>query len=164
MRIIFYLLLCLVSSPSFASNQEKCIKINTISVNEHQLFNKDAQSILLQKYLNKCVEPSTFNDIVTSVSQYYIDNGYITTKAYLKEQNIQDGILEVDVFLGILKDIVDANTSQTNSKIFTAFLFQKDEPLNLRDLETSLEMMNRVPSSKARFEIKPGNRAWREYR
>lgn len=160
MKLLSYFLMLVAYSFVYGYdedyNKTKCIKVNKINVEENKLFSQKSQTILLQKYLNKCIDENTLGSIVTTISQYYIDNGYITTKAYLKEQNIEDGILEVDVLVGTLQKIVDSNTSQTNAKIFTAFLFQKNEPLNLRYLETSLEMMNRVPSTQAKFKIQPG--------
>lgn len=113
---------------------------------------------LFEDYYGQCLESDSFKNILSILSNYYIDSGYITTKPYLKEQSILDGQVDISVSKGIVENIIDANTSKTNDKIKTAFALQKENPLNLRDLETSLEMMNRVPSTDAKFEIKPGTK------
>jgi hemolysin activation/secretion protein len=93
------------------------------------------------------------------VSKYYNDKGYVTTKAYLKPQDINDGILDITVLKGILKDIVHSDTNASSPRIKTAFIFQKNKILNLRDLETSLESVNRVQSSDASFKLFPGEKS-----
>lgn len=92
------------------------------------------------------------------LSKYYQENGYITTKAYLKPQNIKDGQLDIKILEGKIEDIIHKETKKSSPRIKTAFIFLKDEALNLRDLETSLESINRVPSSDASFKIYPGKK------
>ncbi|WP_373003479.1 ShlB/FhaC/HecB family hemolysin secretion/activation protein [Sulfurimonas sp.] len=135
-----------------------CIKLKQIDVDDSEILDAKTKDKLFEKYYGQCLEAATFKSIINSLSKYYIDSGYITTKPYLKEQSILDGQVDISVSKGIVEDIIDANTSKTNDKIKTAFVLQKDNPLNLRDLETSLEMMNRVPSTDAKFEIKAGTK------
>jgi hemolysin activation/secretion protein len=135
-----------------------CIKLKQIDVDDSEILDSKTKEELFKDYIGKCLDTTVFKKILNATSKYYIDNGYITTKPYLKEQSILDGQIDVSVSKGIIENIVDANTSKTNDKIKTAFALQKDNLLNLRDLETSLEMMNRVPSIDAKFEIKPGTK------
>jgi hemolysin activation/secretion protein len=135
-----------------------CIKLKHIYVDDSEILDSKTKNKLFENYYGKCLETATFKSALNILSKYYIDNGYITTKPYLKEQSILNGQINISVSKGILEDIIDANTSQTNDKIKTAFVLQKGNPLNLRDLETSLEMMNRVPSTDVKFEIKPGTK------
>jgi hemolysin activation/secretion protein len=76
--------------------------------------------------------------------------------AYLKPQDINSGEIKVDVVTGIIQNIVNSKTQKIDGKITTAFINQKNEVLNLQDIETSLEMIRRVPSVDAKFKIKPG--------
>ena len=140
----------------YAVSLENCIELKKISLDENEILDYKTQERLFEKDIGKCLDKEVLNNILNSISKYYIDSGYITTKPYLKEQSILDGEIDISVSKGILEDIIEINATRSNSNIVTAFLFQKDEPLNLRDLETSLEMMNRVPSVDAKFEIKPG--------
>ena len=133
-----------------------CIALKKINVDENEILDYKTQEKLLNKDIGKCLDKEVLNSVLNSISKYYINSGYITTKPYLKEQSILDGEIDISISKGILEDIVEINATRSNSNIKTAFIFQKDEPLNLRDLETSLEMMNRVPSVDAKFEIKPG--------
>jgi hemolysin activation/secretion protein len=132
-----------------------CIKLKRIDVDEYEVLSQDKKEELLIPYLNTCVNGDLIKKILQTISQFYINEGYITTKPYLTEQDIQDEQLDISVSRGIVEKIIDAKTKEPNGKIYTAFIGQKGELLNLRDLETSLEMVNRVPSVDAKFDIKP---------
>ncbi|WP_422079260.1 ShlB/FhaC/HecB family hemolysin secretion/activation protein [Sulfurimonas sp.] len=133
----------------------ECIKLKTINIEEKEILDVETKNKLFKSHIGKCIDASMIKNVLNTTSKYYLDHGYITTKPYLPPQNILDGEIKIYVSKGIIEDIVDANTSSSNAKIKTAFIFEKGKLLNLRDLETFLEMINRVPSTDAKFEIKP---------
>ncbi|RLA76398.1 MAG: hypothetical protein DRG78_19095 [Epsilonproteobacteria bacterium] len=135
---------------------QKCIKLKRINLDENDILDSKAQEKLFTPYYDRCLSSKTIKTFLSDISKYYMDEGFITKKPYLKEQTVLDGEIDVSISKGIVEDIIDANSSSSEAYIKTAFIFQKDESLNLRDLETSLEMINRVPSRDASFEIKPG--------
>ncbi|HEY9203758.1 MAG TPA: ShlB/FhaC/HecB family hemolysin secretion/activation protein [Sulfurimonas sp.] len=162
-KVIILSLLCVLiyadivhQEPTSTSKNSICTQLLQITVDENDIFDKDAQDKFLRSYLGSCIDSALLQNILNTVSQYYIDKGNITTKPYFKEQNILDGKLEISVLKGYVEDIIHSETNSSDGRIATAFLFQKGELLNLRDLETSLEMMNRVPSYSSKFSIKPG--------
>ena len=134
---------------------DSCIKLNAISLSESQLFTLDEQQSLLTSYVDRCINANVIKAIITKVDNFYTSRGYITTKPYLKPQDINNGEIKINVMVGTVQDIVNSKTQQTDGKIATAFIGQKNKPLNLRDTETALEMINRVPSIDAKFKIKP---------
>lgn len=138
--------------------ESSCIKLKYIDLNENTLLSKAKQSKLFTPYIGKCITTKMIKNLLHSISQYYIDEGYITTKPYLTEQNIKDGRLKINILKGKVKNIVNSDTNQSSGEITTAFIMQKGRILNLRDLETSLEMMNRPPSVDAKFDIVPGTK------
>ncbi len=135
---------------------DNCVKLKTINLGEHQLFTLEQQHSLLHTYLGRCINAELIKAIVTKVNSFYTNHGYITTKPYLKPQDINSGEIKVDVVTGIIQNIVNSKTQKIDGKITTAFINQKNEVLNLQDIETSLEMIRRVPSVDVKFKIKPG--------
>lgn len=155
-HFIFYLMLALVFSlPSTQANTKNCVKFKAIYIDEQQLFTLKEQKSLLKSYLGHCIDAKTIKALITEVDNFYTGNGYITTKPYLKPQDINNGSITISVMTGIIENIINNKTQQADSKITTAFINQKNKPLNLRDIETALEMINRVPSVDAKFKIKP---------
>ncbi len=155
---------CLFTSvfapPVFSGNisAADCVVLNRITLDEHEILKQGDQQKLFKPYLGKCIDGKLLKTIIAGVSDFYIKRGYITTRPYLKKQSISDGQIDIHVLKGIVEDIVDAATHTSSARIKTAFAFQKDRPLNLKDIETALEMTNRPPSSDARFAIKPGDK------
>lgn len=138
--------------------ERQCTKLTRVDVTDKEL--SEVQTTLLFKpYLGKCIDKELLSAIVDSVSDMYMNRGNITTRAYLEEQDISDGQIDINVLKGTLEDVVDAKTGQSNSRIKMAFAFQKDDVLNLRDIESALEMMNRPLSSSVKFDIKPGKKS-----
>jgi hemolysin activation/secretion protein len=135
--------------------EARCILLKQIDVNGNIIF---TQFELLDKFINICLSGGVIKEILSIVTKTYMDEGYITTKAYIKEQNIQDGQIEITVQKGVVSNIIHTDTNETSIRLQTAFIGQTNKILNLRDIETSLESINRVPSSNASFKIKPGEK------
>ena len=139
------------------TKEKDCIRLKMLDINETKLLTLRKEKVLVEPYIGKCIDENLLKELLHSLSQFYIDAGYITTKPYLKEQSIKDGRVAISVSKGLVEDIINDDTNRSDGKIKTAFIFQKRNVLNLRDLETSLEMINRVPSIDAKFEIEPGD-------
>lgn len=137
---------------------KKCNRLKQIDIKKDNLFSSIEQKKLSQKYLTKCIDGKLLKSLLADISNFYSQKGYITTKPYLKPQNIKDGQLDIDIAKGMIEDIIHSETNTTSGKITTAFIGQKGKVLNLREIETSLEMINRVSSSKAIFQIRPSKK------
>jgi hemolysin activation/secretion protein len=147
-----------ITEPKTSNHTEQCIRLKHINLDENDILDSEVQDKLFTPYYDKCLSQKTIKSFLSVISQYYIDKGYITTKPYLQEQNILDGQIDVTILKGKVEDILHSETNATSWKIATAFAGQKNETLNLRDLETSLEMMNRVDSADSNFELQPGSK------
>ncbi len=157
---MYILLALLMAFPSFGWSAESssggCILLDAIDVLDEDLRNHKLK--VLRPFVGQCIDGKLLKEVVHKVSLFYLKQGLITTRPYLKQQNIQDGQVEVSVLKGKVERVIDASTGDPSGRTITAFAGQTGGLLNLQDIETSLEMMNRVPSSNAKFEIKPGTK------
>jgi len=135
---------------------EGCVPLGEVNVLDQGLTKHQLK--VIEPFIGQCIDGKLLKDIVRTVSLLYLKQGFITTRPYLKQQNIQDGQVDVSVLKGKVESIHDASTSLPSWRTSTAFAGQTGRGLNLQDIETSLEVMNRVPSSDAKFEIKPGTK------
>ncbi len=138
-----------------AANDTACIALSKVDIEASGLPGESDRSALTRPFLGSCIDGDLIRSILSEISNDFIARGYVTTRPYLLEQDIRDGQIEVRILVGRIESIVDAESGATNSKIATAFLFN-NEVLNLRELETSLEAIERVTSVTANFEIRPG--------
>lgn len=156
---------CVLILTMFANNSladeplpvQPCTGLTRVDVGDKD-FTREQGQVLFEPYLGKCIDKALLSAVVDAVSGVYMNKGNITTRAYLGEQDIADGQIDISVLKGTIEDVVDAKTKESNFKIKTAFAFQKDDVLNLRNIESALEMMNRPPSSDVKFDITPGKK------
>ena len=152
------LALCLLpGSPLQASQDTACTRLERVDIEASSLFSPSARQAIIDPFLGSCIDADLTRRVLSDISNYFIDNGYVTTRPYLLEQDISDGQIEIRILIGYIEAIVDADSGASNGKIATAFMFN-DEVLNLRELETSLETIERVSSVSAEIEIRPGTR------
>jgi len=144
------------AAPGKEKAARPCIELKRIRLSDDGLIAKKQRQKLFAKYLGQCIDPNLLKALLTDVSNQFMGQGYITTRPYLKQQSVVDGDVEISVLKGKVEQVVDAKTGKPNSRTRNAFAFQQGRVLNLRRLETSLEVMNRPPSSDVKFKIKPG--------
>jgi hemolysin activation/secretion protein len=138
-----------------ASSSDDCPVLSKVDIEANPLITEARQRELVAPYLGSCIDSDLIRQLLAAISNDFIENGYVTSRPYLQEQDVSDGQVEIRVLIGTVEAVIDAASGGRSGKISTAFLFS-DEILNLRDLETSLEQIERVASVEASIEIRPG--------
>ncbi|WP_392552114.1 ShlB/FhaC/HecB family hemolysin secretion/activation protein [Orbus wheelerorum] len=114
-----------------------------------------AQKQLTSQYLNQCLSLEKIQFIVKSVTNYYIGKGFVTSSAYLEEQDISSGTLIISVVEGKVDEIYLDGGSPT--LLMMALPNIKGNVLNLRDIEQGLEQLNRLKSKQITISIQPSS-------
>jgi len=152
-------LLCWPAAALAEATADHCTVLQRVAVDETQILTADRRQSLFRPYLGQCVDEALLKAMIGDLARFYLQQGYITTRPYLKPQDTRDGHIEISVMTGYVEAVVEAGSGSPSWRTKTAFAFQQGKPLNLRKLETALEMVNRPPSSEASFAIKPGSQA-----
>jgi hemolysin activation/secretion protein len=106
-------------------------------------------------YIGQCIGYDTITAYVRLIDQKLLSEGYVTSRAILPEQNISSGLLMIQIQAGIIEKIVFPENY--------AFIWENALPmspgqvLNLRDMEQAVDQLNRLPSQRVEFKIKPGS-------
>ncbi|WP_294034523.1 ShlB/FhaC/HecB family hemolysin secretion/activation protein [uncultured Moraxella sp.] len=129
--------------------------------------------------LGKCMTVADINAIATRVQNRLIEQGYVTSRIMVGNQNLADGELRLTLIPGKIAQVV-VNTADSKVPVYvkntvkdtanqsypaitqpaildTALTTQPGKLLNIRDLETTLENFKRVPSADATFKIAPSD-------
>ena len=146
----------LFSATSFAAVDGDCVALNVITIDSDSLLDPSTVQALSQTFEGNCIDARLIGDVLTAISDDFIKRGYVTTRPYLLEQDISDGEIEIEVLVGFVEAVIDAASGESNASITGAFAFN-NKILNLRELETSLEVIERPRSIQASFEIIPGS-------
>ncbi len=89
--------------------------------------------------------------LLRKLTAAYIDRGYVTTRAYLGPQNLATGKLEITVVTGTVEQIRLDDHAETS-----AWPLAAGEPLQLTDIEQTVDQINRLRSRRAEASIQPG--------
>ncbi len=130
-----------------------CFDIRQISVQQATLISPDMQAKLVAPYINQCLSLARINQLVRAISEWYVQRGYITSRAFLTEQNLSLGVLTITVLEGRLEEIRLQGASSRQLKM--AFPTGAGRILNLRDIEQGMEQINRLRTTPVQIEIIP---------
>lgn len=136
-----------------------CILVKTFTLENVSLLTVVEQNTLLQPYRNHCLTKTDINQLLQHINNAYIAKGYITTRAYLPEQNVSDGHLVLRIIEGKIEDIRlnDNKRASDKSRVTYAFPSTTSAYLRLQDIEQGLDQLNRAPSAQAQIALEPGS-------
>ena len=128
-----------------------CTHINEISLENSVLIDEDEFKILIKPYLQRCDTMQDINILVKKINNLYIEKAYVTSRAYIKAQNMSNHKLTISTMEGKIETVEGKNISTS-----LVFPYAEQSHLNLRDLEVGLEQLNRLQSMQATMDINPG--------
>ncbi|AUH00624.1 ShlB/FhaC/HecB family hemolysin secretion/activation protein [Prodigiosinella confusarubida] len=133
-----------------------CFILHDIAFHHSTLLTEKDKLRLKKNYINRCINVNEINKLIHDVSNWYIERGFITSRAFIGEQNLSSGILQIEILEGKLEKITINHQQERQSA--WAFPTRKDDILNLRDIEQGMEQINRMPTQQVTIEILPGSR------
>lgn len=138
-----------------SDDEGTCFDVRDIQFSGNTLFDREELQAVVSSYRDKCLGPNQLGNLLNTVTSYYFNKGYVTSKAYLPEQNLSDGSLTIQIVEGVLEGLLDAEFGK-GSDLESVFNVGQQELLNLRDLEQGLENINRLQSYRATMKLLPG--------
>lgn len=143
--------------------EETCFKINAVEFlgdNENYFpWLKDDVKFIL----NKCLGIKGLQKVLNILNTELIEEGFVTSRVSLAEQNISQGKIIFNVHVGKISEIKmikkdDPLKEEDNNwgDWKNAFPIGVGDVLNIRSLEQGIEQMRRLPSQKVTTQIEPG--------
>ncbi|HEY0200403.1 MAG TPA: ShlB/FhaC/HecB family hemolysin secretion/activation protein [Burkholderiaceae bacterium] len=135
----------------------RCFTINTITLKGADSLSASERDALLKPYLGQCLGVSQLNDLLKVITNRYIEKGLVTSRAYLPQQDLSKGHLDVLVIEGKLESLKgDAGSGLSQRELAMAFPGREGQLVNLREIEQMVDQLNRLPSNQAQMELAPG--------
>lgn len=141
---------------SSATASGPCFTISHIALDGATLMDVRRQQKLLAPWHGQCLDMARMNELTNSVSDWYISRGYITSRAFLVEQDLRSGVLHLAVLEGRLQNITMEGAS--GHELRMVFPGLEGNILNLRDIEQGMEQINRTRTTPVQIEILPGDK------
>ncbi len=128
-----------------------CIETEQIDTGEITLISDRELSAITVPYRHRCNSIVQVNNLIKQINNLYIQKAYVTSRAYLKAQDLSHGTLVISAMEGKIESLEGEGIS-------TQFIFfhPQEQYLNLRDLEVGIEQLNRLKSYRTKMAINPG--------
>ncbi|WP_153387631.1 ShlB/FhaC/HecB family hemolysin secretion/activation protein [Pseudomonas brassicacearum] len=135
----------------------RCFPIKTIELKGADALSEAERERLLKPYIGQCLGVPQLNELLKVITDHYLDKGLVTSRAYLPQQDLSSGHLQVLVVEGRLEGLKGAENSKLSDReLAMAFPGKTGELLNLREMEQMVDQLNRLPSNRAQMELTPG--------
>jgi hemolysin activation/secretion protein len=150
--------------PSELPKDDNCYLITKINFidDENKIFFWFESYV--KSYLNTCIGVGGIQQIVNLLNNSLIEEGYITSRVAVPEQNLKEGVLNFKVMIGkiaTIKMVEQGDLARDKDKNWgiweNSFPIKPGDVLNIRDIEQGVEQMKRLPSQKITTKIEPGN-------
>jgi hemolysin activation/secretion protein len=110
------------------------------------VFSIEKLNQILVDYINKPITFAQLLEARSKITELYIKEGYITSGAYIPEQTLTDGVVQIQVIEGKLEDIQITGTRRLNPNYIRSRIASgASTPLNQKRLLESLQILQLNP-------------------
>ncbi|MBH3414300.1 ShlB/FhaC/HecB family hemolysin secretion/activation protein [Pseudomonas putida] len=146
----------LPSAPQPAADT-RCFTIHTIELKGADSLSAADRDALLKPFIDQCLGVPQLNALLKALTDHYLGRGLVTSRAYLPQQDLSSGHLQVLVVEGRVEGLRPEKDSGLSAReLAMAFPGDVGQRLNLREIEQMVDQLNRLPSNKAQMELTPG--------
>ncbi len=141
-----------------AEGDGPCVQIDRVDIAGAKLLPADAERELLAQFEGECLKASGLQNVIRALTNWYVEEGYITSRAYLGPQDLSSGVLKVLVVEGRQSSSAVLDNGEPRRFGRKNALKSLDGKItNLRQIEQRLDQINRLPSHDAKIAIEPGD-------
>ncbi|VEJ46081.1 ShlB/FhaC/HecB family hemolysin secretion/activation protein [Bartonella vinsonii] len=143
-----------------ASPHTTCLLIKSIELIGVRLISHRDLHDAISHWEGRCLGIDDINKVLKAVTKLYMQRGYIAVRAYLPEQDLSGGHLQIVVVEGVMEDItLDGHKVERKDQgeIIMAFPNLIGKPTNLRQIEQGLDQINRLFSRQATINLGAGS-------
>ena len=149
----------LPSVPTAPASEEK-VMVKNITVTGITLITEAEANNIVNPFKNKEMNVRDMQQAAGLVTDAYRKKGFITSRAYIPPQKIEQGLLEIRVVEGVTGNIeVKGNRFYKTTLIRNKIDLVKGEPFNYNTLRQGLSAINQQPDRHAKAVITPGKEA-----
>jgi len=143
--------------PSQPAEKGPAFRLNGIKITGITVFTQEELKPLYQSYIDKEVTFDDVEKVVEAIKGEYKKKGFLIATAYIPEQDIKNGVVEIKVAEGKLGEVkVESNKYFKDSLIKNYIHVKKNEILNILKLQRDILRLNQNPDLEVKTVIEPG--------
>jgi len=153
-----------VAQPAIdVEGMSNSVTVEKIRIKGHTIFSEKEIEKITKPYRGQELDFNKLRNITKAITDLYISKGYITSGAFLPEQEIVDGAIDVRVIEGKLEDINIKGLKNLQESYVRSFISSAQDsaiisndsenisdsnqssPLNIKNIEEELDILKRNP-------------------
>lgn len=120
--------------------------VRKIKVTGSTIFSSKDITPIIQRFEGRSLTLEELRGVANAITQLYLNQGYITSRAILPDQKITDGVVQIRVIEGSLEQIEVEGTRRVNpSYLSSRIRLGSKTPLNEDQLENQLRLLRADP-------------------
>nr|WP_318781180.1 ShlB/FhaC/HecB family hemolysin secretion/activation protein [Amazonocrinis nigriterrae] len=134
------------------------IRVEKIQVTGSSIFSSKILNNITKSVEGRSVTLAELTQIADAITQLYLNKGYITSRAILVDQKINNGVVEIRVIEGSLEKIEIQGTKRLNPNyVRSRILLGASKPLLTANLEDQLKLLRSDPLfTNVEASLRPG--------
>ena len=147
------------SSKQSAQGEAITFELKRIVTDESAVLTDAELDAIIKPYQGQQVQLSDIYAIVEKINALYNDKGYVTCRAFLPPQTIEDGTVKLLLIEGKTGNTLVAGNKYTKTKYITNRLhLAEGEIANVKQLNKDLLLFNATNSTQLRIVLKAGEK------
>lgn len=135
-------------------------QLNKLETDPSQVLTDSELDAVAAEYIGKNVAISDLYKIVEKINELYTNRGFLTCRAFLQPQTIQDGRVKITLIEGKTGETTVTNNKSTKEKYITNRLHLREgEVANINTLNKDILIFNATNDVQLRLIMQPGKQA-----
>ena len=133
--------------------------VNAIQVTGNTVFPDSEIKAVTTPYENRTLTTEDLERLRLALTLLYINNGYITSGAVIPDQDVKDGVIQIQIIEGALSRIdVEGNNWFRRSYLGDRLMLGAGPPLKIEPLQERLQLLQRDPRiERINADLRPGD-------
>jgi hemolysin activation/secretion protein len=133
------------SIPPGAPDAETFFSVSDIQVVGSTVFDAQTLDAIVTPLENRTITLAELQQAADAITQLYLNDGYITSRAIVSTQTIENGVAQIDVLEGELEAIAVEGTDTLQEYVRVRIAQGGTRPLNQASLEDQLRLLRVDP-------------------
>jgi hemolysin activation/secretion protein len=146
--------------PALPASPELRVLVKQFAFTGNTVYSEEQLRSVTQEFVGKELNFEALNEAATAVRAYYRSRGYFLAQAYLPQQTIRDGVVQIGVIEGRIGEVeLDSKPGVTTSgKLLAGIVathLKQGQIITETGLERPLLLINDLPGAQVTSEIRP---------
>ena len=122
----------------------KGVYVENIEVAPSEILTEEEIKSIIEEYTQTNITFEQLQEIANRINKLYLDKGYVTARAYIPQQTIENETVKIELLEGRVGDITITGNRWTRTKYIKDRIdSQKDSIFNVIKLEQNMTLFNR---------------------